>query len=163
MKRLFTILAVISAFFAIVFSVLPISNLAVFPAIAAFLFGLIAFYFSKKTGEVKKLIPFTFFLTICALSITTYKAIFNEPEVINTEVFEEKSTQSEEEAIEELEGLDLESIEIDDADLESIDMDETEIEDIQIENNDLESIEIDESDIENSKEIISELEDLEIN
>lgn len=163
MKKLFTILAVIAAFFAILFSVLPISNLAILPAIGAFAFGFAAFYLSKKTGEVKKIIPFTFYLTICALTITTYKALFNTPEVVNTEVLEEIGNIHEEEAIDELESLDLDALEIEDTDLESIDINDTEIEDIQIETNDIESIEINESDIENSEEIISELEELEIN
>ncbi|MGC6430791.1 MAG: FUSC family protein [Jejuia sp.] len=111
MKQLFTILALISALLAIMFSVLPISNLAIFPALAALVFGLLAFYLSKKTGQVKKIIQFSFFLTIIALGITTYKAVFTETKVGNTEELVEKEEASKEEAIEELEGLDLEEIE----------------------------------------------------
>lgn len=111
MKRLLTILALVSAILATIFSVLPVSNLAVFPGLAALVFGLLAFYLSKKAGEVKKIIQFTFFLTIIALGITTYKAIFTETEVGNTEELVEKEETSKEEAIEELEGLDLEDLE----------------------------------------------------
>ncbi|GAL79907.1 hypothetical protein JCM19274_2579 [Algibacter lectus] len=58
MKKIFTILAVIASVFAIIFSVLPISNLAIIPAVAALIFGLIAFYLSKKQEKLKK--PFSF-------------------------------------------------------------------------------------------------------
>lgn len=113
MKQLFTILAIITSVFAIVLSVLPISNLAIIPSVAALIFGLIAFYLSKKAGHVKKIIQFTFFLTIIALAISTYKSIFTETEVGNTEELIEKEAESKEEAIEELEELDLEDISID--------------------------------------------------
>ncbi|MBP0905798.1 FUSC family protein [Mariniflexile gromovii] len=120
MKKLFTILAIITCAIAIIFSVLPISNLAVFPAAFALIFCGIAFYLSKKTGKVKKIVQFTFLLTLCALSITAYKAFFVKNEVVNTPILNEKEAQFEEEAIEELENLDLESIEFEDVDIEKI-------------------------------------------
>ena len=119
MKKVFTILAVIASIFAIILSVLPVSNLAIIPAILALVFGLIAFYLSKKTGDVKKIIQFSFLLTIIALVLTTYKAIFTKTEVSNTEVLEATETKLEEEAIEELEDLD-----IDEAELEGLEIEE---------------------------------------
>lgn len=110
MKRLFTILALITAILALILSVLPVSNLSIFPAALALIFGLIAFYLSKKSGQVKKIIQFSFLLTIMALAVTTYKAIVNEAEVGNTETLVEKEEASKEEAIEELEELDIEDI-----------------------------------------------------
>lgn len=112
MKRLFTILAVVASVLAVILSVLPASNLAIFPSAAALIFGIIAFYLSKKAGKVKKIIQFSFLLTIMALGLTTYKAIFNETEVGNTETLVEKEETSKEEAIEELEDLDLEEIDL---------------------------------------------------
>lgn len=117
MKKLFTILALIAAIFAIIFSVLPISNLAIIPAIASLIFGLIAFYLSKKAGKVKKIIQFSFLLTIMALAITTYKSIFTTTEVSNTDAIEAKEEKLEEQSLEELEELD---IEIDESELEDI-------------------------------------------
>jgi membrane protein implicated in regulation of membrane protease activity len=136
MKKVFTILAIIASILAIIFSVLPISNLAVFPAASALVFGGIAFYFSKKAGEVKKSIQFTFLLTTCALAITTYKAFFIKTEVVNTEILNEKEAQFEEEAIEELENLDIEGIEFDDESIEFED-ESIEFEDIENKNTDL--------------------------
>lgn len=110
MKQIFIVLAVIAAIFATLLSVLPASNLAIFPAVAALVFGLISFYLSKKGGQVKKIIQFTFLLTIVALSLTVYKAIFHTSKVANTEELNIKETESKQEAIEELEDLDLEDI-----------------------------------------------------
>jgi membrane protein implicated in regulation of membrane protease activity len=160
MKNFFTILAIIASVFAIIFSVLPISNLAIIPAGAALIFGLIAFYLSKKTGEVKKIIQFSFLLTIAALAIITYKSVFTTTEIASTEIIEAKEIESEEEAIEELEDLSIEDLEIDDADLEfdetELEFDETELEvnteDLEIDDTDMEiledDIEIEETDLE---------------
>lgn len=132
MKRTFTILAVIASAVTLLFAILPISNLAIFPGIAALIFGLLAFYLSKKAGEIKKIVPFTLFLTISALGITTYKAFFTKIEIANTEVLDAKETKFEEEAIEELEGLDIENMEIDTPETENIEIQSSELEDIQV-------------------------------
>ena len=118
MKQLSTIIAVIASFLAVIFSVLPLSNLAIFPAIVALIFGFIAFYLSKKTGHVKKIIQFTFFLTIISLSITIYKAVFTHTEVGNTEELIIKEEASKDDAIEELESLDLEEMDFEDVTIE---------------------------------------------
>lgn len=112
MKQVFIILGFIAAILATILSVLPLSNLAIFPAIAALIFASIAFYLSKKAGNVKKIIQFTYLLTIIALSITIYKSVFTKVEVADTEELIIKEEASEQEAIEELEELDLENIDI---------------------------------------------------
>ena len=110
MKRLFTILALIAAILAVVLAVLPVSNLGVFPAIASLIFGLLAFYFSKKTGEVKKLVQFSFLLTTAALILVIYKAVFIQTEVSDTKTLDAKESQFKEDAIEELEDLNIEDL-----------------------------------------------------
>ena len=129
MKKLFTILAVIASVLAIILAVLPVSNLAILPAILALIFGIAAFYLSKKTGEVNKIIQFSFFLTTIALVLTIYKAIFTETEVANTEALEATEEKLEEQAIEELDNLDLE-------------IDEEELGDLEIDKNELDNLEI---------------------
>ena len=113
MKRLFTILGIITAIFAVILSVLPLSNLAVFPAVAALLFVLLAFYLSKKSGQIGKIIQFTFLLAVISLAITTYKALFNTSKVTNNQELKEKEASSKKEAIEELEELDIDDINVD--------------------------------------------------
>ncbi len=118
MKKLFTILSIIAAFLAIILAVLPLSNLAFVPAILALVFGFIAFYLSKKAGgEIKKIIQFSFLLTIIALTLTIYKAVFTKTEVANTEELQTTETKSEEDAIEELEEIDFEDAELENVDL----------------------------------------------
>jgi len=112
MKKACIVLGLTTAILATIFAILPISNLAIFPAMVAFLFGLIAFYLSKKSGQMNKIIQFTFLLTIVSLSLSAYKAFFVKDEVANTEELIQKEDESKQEAIEELEGLDLEGITI---------------------------------------------------
>lgn len=112
MKALFRILGLISAILAVVLSVLPLSNLAYIPAIAALVFGLIAFLMARQKQEPRKSIQLIFILTIIALSLATYKSIFSESEVGNTEELQETEQKSQEEAIEELEELDIDDIDI---------------------------------------------------
>lgn len=107
MRKLFIILGLIAAIIAVVLSSLPLFNMAFIPAIAALIFGLIAFYLSKQQNESKKVVQLIFLLTIISLCLSTYKAIFSETEVGNTEELEVRVQEAEENAIEELEGLDI--------------------------------------------------------
>ncbi len=145
MRRLFIILGFIAAIFTVILAVTPLSKLAFIPAIAALLFGLIAFYISKKENNPKKSIQIIFLLTIISLGITTYKSIFETTEVSDIEALEIKETES----IEDSKDI-LETLEIDEIDMEGLEEFELEIEDIQpetrpgeiIEEVDLEGLEI---------------------
>lgn len=117
MKKTFTILAIITSVIAIIISVLPLSNLAIIPCVIALICGWVAYYLSKKSGEVKKIIQFTFLLTLIALAISTFKSFFNTVEVKNTKALETKEAESKEEAIEELNELDIDDLELEDADI----------------------------------------------
>ena len=108
MRILFTVLGLIAAILAIILSVLPLEKIALIPAILALVFALIGLFMSKSDG--KKLINFTFLLTLIAFVIIIYKFIFTaDSEVSVDENFIEQNEKSEEKAIEELE--DLEDIE----------------------------------------------------
>ncbi|MCB4797847.1 hypothetical protein [Neotamlana laminarinivorans] len=160
MKKLFTILALIAAILTVILSILPVSNLAIFPGILALIFGGTAYYFSKKTGEIKKLLPFTIMLTVLALVLTSYKAFFTETIVEDTKALEATEVLLQEESLEELEDLDIEEIELDDSELEDLSIDETELEELNIEEN-IESLdEIDAKELENIE--IDAVEDIEI-
>tara|TARA_R110000850_G_C9860380_1_gene456236 strand:- start:75 stop:464 length:390 start_codon:yes stop_codon:yes gene_type:complete len=128
MRKLFIILSLIAAVLAVILSVLPLSNLAFIPAILALVFGLISFYLSNKQNKPKHSIKLAILLTIIALSLTTYKAIFSTSEVGNTEQLEETEQKSEEEAIEELEDLDIEDIDLEDLEVEEIDIEDIDME-----------------------------------
>lgn len=106
MKKIFTILALISAILSVIMAVLPISNMAFFLIISALLFGSIAFSLSKKAGSTKKIIQFIFLLTVIALALSAYKAIFPKTETTNTQ----KPKEVKESVEKDTEELDLDDI-----------------------------------------------------
>jgi predicted membrane protein len=125
MRRLFIILGFIAAILTVILAVTPLSKLAFLPAVAALVFGLIAFYISRKQNNPKKSIQIIFLLTIISLGITTYKAVFETTEVANVEELEVKESES----IEDSKDI-LETLEIEDIDLEGLEEIELETEDI---------------------------------
>lgn len=112
MKKLFLILGFITAILALILAVTPLFNIAFVPAIAALVFGLITLFISKDKQQYKKPIQLVFLMTIIALAVTTYKAVYTESEVGNTEQMDQKEEELEEESIEELEGLEIDAIDI---------------------------------------------------
>jgi len=119
MRKFLVILGFIAAILAVVLAVTPLSNIALIPAIVAFILGLAIFYLSKKQNQSKKVVQYIFILTIISIGITTYKSVFNEVEVGDTEELQERADESVEDSKEILEDLDIE--EIDDIDMEELD------------------------------------------
>lgn len=109
MKKLFIILGFITAILALILAVTPLSKIAYIPSVVALICGVLALVTSNDKQKGKKSIQLMFLMTIIALALTTYKAVFNTVEVGNTEQLEEKEEQLEEESIEELEGIDIDS------------------------------------------------------
>jgi len=107
MKKLFIILGFVAAIIALILAVTPLSKIAYIPSIAALIFGVLVLYTAKNKGESKKSVQLIFLMTIIALALTTYKALFNTAEVGDTEQLEQKEEQLEEESLEELENLDI--------------------------------------------------------
>ena len=107
MKKLFIILGFITSIFALILAVTPLSKIAYIPAVLALICGVIALMNSKNHPQSKKSIQLIFLMTIIALVLTTYKAIFNTVEVGDTEQLEQTGEQLEEETIQELEGLEI--------------------------------------------------------
>ena len=108
MKKISIILAFLAAIIAVVLAVTPLSNLAYIPGIAALVFGILGMMFSKGEKSSKRILQLTFMITIIALVLTTYKAIFNITEVGDTQELIQKEAESQEEALEELNDLDIE-------------------------------------------------------
>ncbi|MBU2951755.1 FUSC family protein [Tamlana agarivorans] len=114
MKKICTILAFIMAVLASVLAVLPSSNFAIYPTLAALIFGFIAFYLSKKTGEVKKIIQFSILLSLLALGLSTYKSFFTETKMSNTETLNTTETKPKDASHETLENQDNEALDLKD-------------------------------------------------
>jgi len=107
MRRLFIILGISAAAAALILSVTPHFPKAYIPAVVALIFGLTAFYLSKKHQFPKKTSQLIFLLTLIALGITSYKALLTTPEVNISEPLE----QIEEESIMEQPAKTLEELE----------------------------------------------------
>lgn len=112
MKKIVIILGFIMSILALVLAATPLSKIAFIPCIAALIFGVLALVISKEKRDSKNSIQLIFLMTIIALALTTYKAIFNTAEVGNTEQLEQKEEQLEEESLEELEDIDLGDIDV---------------------------------------------------
>ncbi|MCK8479689.1 FUSC family protein [Psychroserpens algicola] len=107
MKKTLIILGFVTSILALILAVTPLSKMAYIPSIAALIFGVLAMYTSKGKPSSKKSIQLIFLMTIIALAVTTYKAVFNTVEVGNTEQLEQKEEQLEEESLDELEDLEI--------------------------------------------------------
>lgn len=107
MKTLFVVLGFVASILSVILAVTPLFKLAFLPGITALVFGFVALYLSKQKQLSKKSIQLVFLLTIIALSVSSYKAIFNKVEVGNTEELIQKEDASEQEAIETLEEIEI--------------------------------------------------------
>ena len=92
MRNLFTILGFIAAALALILAVTPLSKMAYLPAIAALIFGGIAFYLSNQNQSPKKSVHLIFLLTTIALVLTTYKVVFTSSVIGNPEELSEKTS-----------------------------------------------------------------------
>ncbi|MGM5470136.1 FUSC family protein [Flavobacteriaceae bacterium LMO-SS05] len=107
MKTLFVILGFIASILSVILAVTPLFKIAYIPAVAALVFGLIALYISKQKQLPKKSIHLVLLLTFIALSVTTFKSIFNTVKVGDTEEFIQKEQESEQDAIDTLEDIQI--------------------------------------------------------
>ncbi len=108
MRQLFIILSLILSLLGLILSILPFGTIALFPIIAAFIFGLLAFRISKKEQKNLTIIKIIFFITIVSLCISIYRSVFENNIIENDIETIEKEKQSEKETIEELEEIDIE-------------------------------------------------------
>jgi membrane-bound ClpP family serine protease len=107
MRTLFVVLGFIASILAVILAVTPLFKIAFIPSIVALVFALIALYVSRQKQLPKKSIQLVFLLTIIALSLTTYKSIFITVKVGDTEEQIQKENESEQEALETLEDIEI--------------------------------------------------------
>ncbi len=108
MKKLFVILGFTTAILALILSATPLSKIAFIPSGAAFICGIAALIIKKGDSSSKKSIQLMLLMTIIALVVTTYKAVFTTVEVGDTKQLEQKEEELEEESLKDLEGMDFE-------------------------------------------------------
>ena len=107
MKTLFVVLGFITAILSAVLAVTPLFKIAYFPCLAALVFASVALYLSKRKQLSKKSVHLVFLLTVMALTVTTYKAIFTKVKVSNTEDLIQKEDASKQDAMETLEDIEI--------------------------------------------------------
>ena len=108
MRLLVTTLAIIAAILGLILSILPFGSIALIPIITAFILGFIAFKMAQKEGANTKFVKVIFLITIIALVLSIYRSVFEDNVVENDIETIEKEKQSKEDALEELEGLEIE-------------------------------------------------------
>ena len=109
MRLLVTTLAVMAAVLGVVLSILPFGAIALIPIVIAFILGFIAFKMAQKDDANTKFVKVIFLVTIIALVLSIYRTVFEDNIVENDIETIEKEKQSQEDALEELEDLDIEN------------------------------------------------------
>lgn len=107
MKIIYLILGIISVILSLILSILPFGKLAFIPIILATIFSFLLFREYKKDGKNTGVIKILFLGIIISLAVSIYRTIFTENKVVETEKTIEKEKQSEEDAIKELEGIEI--------------------------------------------------------
>jgi hypothetical protein len=108
MNKLFTVLGFIGAVLGLIFSFLPISNLAIFPAIIGLIFGLIAYSSARKQNGKSSFQRIVVLLSLVAIIISVGKQLVFTDKVEEDTNFIEKTEQSEQDAVKELDELEEE-------------------------------------------------------
>jgi len=107
MRLTLIIISIISALIGLALSILPFGSIAVVPIVIAFVSGLIAFKTSQKEGRNTNIIKGVFLILIISLGLTIYNTLKTNEVIEDTESIL-NDNQSEEDAIEELESLEIE-------------------------------------------------------
>lgn len=107
MKIIYLTFGIISVILSLILSILPFGKLAFIPIITGTILTFLLYKEYKKEGYKTGLIKILFLGIIVSLAVSIYRAIFTENKVVETEKTIEKEKQSEEDAIKELESIDI--------------------------------------------------------
>lgn len=100
-----SIFGIIGAILGLLFSFLPISNLAIFPAAFGLILGLIAYRAAKKQRLNFSFAKTVVLISLLAIIISMGKQLLTKDEVKTDTEFIQKEKQSEQDAVKELEEL----------------------------------------------------------
>lgn len=103
-----TFLSVLTAIIGIVLSVLPFGSIALIPIFTAFILCYIAYKMALKANANTKFVKVIFLVTLVAFLLSVYRIVFDENVIENDIETIEKEKQSKEDAMETLEGIDIE-------------------------------------------------------
>ena len=108
MKLLLTIVGLLSALLGLALSILPFGNIALIPIVIAFISGVLLIRILRKDQGNTLSAKLIFLIAIIGLGMTIYRVIFDENVVEDDIEIINRDQQSEDEALKELEGIDLE-------------------------------------------------------
>lgn len=118
-RFLITTVAIIGLIFGLLGLILcffPLGTIDFVPSVIGLIFGLIIYFWAKKSGLRKKLILSVIIISSLAILISFFTEFFIENKVADDTKFEEKIEQSVEESVEDLEEAleDIEELELED-------------------------------------------------
>lgn len=105
MKLLTFIIAIIGCIITIAFTIFPIGNLTIFPALITILCGIILFKIYKKTGGNTLFSKLIIGIAVTGAVISICRAVFVTDTIAVDESFEQRQEKSNDDAVKELEGL----------------------------------------------------------
>ena len=108
MRLTLIILSIISAILGLALSILPFGNIAILPIVISFISGLIAFKISQKENNSANIVKGVFVVLIISLGLTMYNSFKTNEVIEDTQKAIIKENQSEEDALEELESIEIE-------------------------------------------------------
>lgn len=106
MRLLLTILSVILTIIGLILSILPFGYIALIPIITALIISFIAFKLFQKEGKNTTIFKVLFAVIIISLGLTIYNSLKPNEIVVDQETLEQEK-KSEEQTLEELEGIEI--------------------------------------------------------
>jgi len=105
MKLLTSIIAVLGIIITIAFTIFPIGNLTIFPAIITILCGIILYKIYDKEGNNTIFPKIIIGIAILGALISSGRALLTTDKIAEDLKFEQRQEKSNQEAVDELEGL----------------------------------------------------------
>jgi len=105
MKLLTSIIAVLGIIITIAFTIFPIGNLTIFPAIITILCGIILYKIYDKEGNNTIFPKIIIGIAILGALISSGRALLTTDKIAEDLRFEQRQEKSNQEAVDELEGL----------------------------------------------------------
>ncbi len=105
MRILALIIAIIGAIITIIFTIFPVGNLTVFPALITIICGLILIRLHKSENRSNSIPKIIIGIALLGAIISSTKAMLTEDIIVNDKEFELKEQKSKTDAIKDLEEL----------------------------------------------------------
>lgn len=106
MKLLTSIIAILGIIITIAFTVFPIGNLTIFPAIITILCGVILYKIYDKEGSSTTFPKIIIGIAVLGAVISSSRALLTSDKIAEDQKFEQRQEKSNQEAVDDLEGLD---------------------------------------------------------